>query len=123
MDSAVSRYDKPFTSVPEQVELLKRSGMLIGDSAAGEAMLRRCGYYRLSGYTHYFRVTPSMRGFAPGTSLEQVHALYCFDETLRSVILEGVAQLEPALRFHIGHRLGRSAKFAHRRGAFLNDAG
>lgn len=123
MDVAVSRYDKPFTSVPEQVELLRKNGMVISDPVAAEATLRRCGYYRFSGYTHFFRSRPSMQRFISGTTLEQVHDLYDFDAALRSIILEGIAQIEPSFRFHVGHRLGRSAKFAHRRGVFLNDAG
>ncbi|MFJ2504076.1 Abi family protein [Microbacterium sp. NPDC087592] len=123
MDAAVSRYAKPFTSVPEQVELLRRNGMVIDDAADAAATLRRCGYYRLSGYTHYFREGPSLRRFMPGTTLREVTDLYRFDETLRAVILDGIAQLEPALRFHVGHRLGRNARFAHRRGVYLSESG
>lgn len=97
--------------------------MVIDDDADAEATLRRCGYYRLSGYTHYFRERPALRRFAPGTTLRKVTDLYRFDEILRAVILDGIAQLEPALRFHVGHRLGRNARFAHRLGAYLNESG
>lgn len=103
--------------------MLRRNGLVIDDDADAEATLRRCGYYRLSGYTHFFRERPSLRRFVPGTTLRKVTDLYRFDESLRAVILAGIAQLEPALRFHVGHRLGRNARFAHRRGAYLNESG
>lgn len=121
MDMAVSRYSKPFTSVPEQVRRLQHRGLQVDDLDEAESVLRRCGYYRLSGYTHFFRQPNAMRRFAPGTNLRQVVDLYQFDEVLRSVVLDGIAQLEPALRFHVGHRLGRSAVFAHRLSMALNE--
>ncbi|MGP6175088.1 Abi family protein [Corynebacterium sp. A21] len=117
MRNSKSRYEKPYTSVPEQVSILQQRGMDVGDPLQAEALLRRYGYYRLSGYTHFYRQDPSSSGFIAGTTLSQVKLLYCFDEKVRSLLLEGISQIEVALRFHIGHRLGRRDTFAHRSSA------
>lgn len=117
MTNSKSRYRKPYTSVPEQVEILRRRGMDVGDPAKAESLLRRYGYYRLSGYTYFYRPDQHSNNFSEGTTLSQVEMLYAFDERLRSTLLNGIGQIEVALRFHIGHRLGRRDTFAHRSSA------
>lgn len=125
MTSPVSRYHKPFTSVPEQVRLLAGRGLGISDADAAAAILRQIGYYRLSGYSHFFRRRDAdgtaLEEFRPGATLGQVVALHEADANLRHIMLRGLAVLEVALRFHIGHRLGRRAAFAHRLPDHLGD--
>lgn len=122
MGSSNSRYKKPYTSVPEQVAILQQRGLEVRDPAEAEALLRRYGYYRLSGYTYFYRQGSHSSAFLKGTTLSQVEMLYHFDEKIRSMLLEGISQIEVALRFHIGHRLGRRDTFAHRSGAQFEDA-
>jgi len=119
MESVASRYVKPFTSISEQVDLLIGRGLQVSSRPDAEDALRKIGYYRLSGYLYPFRMSSSGR-FRPGTSLRQILDLYDFDEALRGVLLEGIGQLEVALRFHVGHRLGRRGAFAHRQGSVLD---
>lgn len=113
MANTSSRYAKPSTSVPEQVETLRKRGLDVGNITDAEALLRQIGYYRLSGYSYFYKEPPPADNFKAGTTLSQVKSLYDFDERLRSVLLEGISQIEVALRFHIGHRLGRRDTFAH----------
>lgn len=109
-----SFYTKPFKSVREQVDHLVGKGLAIPDREAAEHILRSHGYYRLSGYAHYFRTDRGDGRFRDGTSLHDVVGLHEFDERLRERLLAGLAVVEVALRFHIGHRLGRASPFAHR---------
>ena len=44
------KYEKPYLSPKEQVELLMSRGMEITDLAKAEECLARIGYYRLSAY-------------------------------------------------------------------------
>lgn len=113
-------YGKPFSSIDEQLPLLTKRGMDVGDPTAARMLLQRVGYYRLSGYWHPFRnsgVTES--GFAihddfvPGTTLEKVVEIYEFDRRLRLLTMDALERVEIALRFHIGHTLGRRGAFAH----------
>jgi len=122
MDFLSTRYSKPFAAVTEQVGILKGRGIDIGEEGHAEDFLRRCGYYRLSGYTFFYRKNPSSSKVRDGTTLQKLELLYNFDEQLRLVILEGIGQVEIALRFHVGHRLGRRSSFAHRNSSNLAPA-
>jgi hypothetical protein len=51
----VVSYDKPFKTVPEQIELLRLRGMDIGDEDVAIRYLQNVGYYRLSGYWYPYR--------------------------------------------------------------------
>jgi abortive infection bacteriophage resistance protein len=109
-------YTKPHLSYSEQVDLLIRCGLRIGDSAQAEQLLSQIGYYRLSGYWYPFRLpaTPVRRDtFQPGTTLDQVVALYDFDRQLKLLILDAVERVEIAMRVRVGHTLGKRDAHAH----------
>lgn len=125
-----SSYAKPFKSVRDQVALLASRGMEVGDRDAAEALLGRIGYYRLSGYWYPFRerdvdadgntiVRSTLR---QGTTLATVCALYDFDRELRASMFDALEAVEVAIRFHVGHTLGRRDIFAHRQPTALDPA-
>ncbi|TCL79397.1 MULTISPECIES: Abi family protein [unclassified Rathayibacter] len=102
--------------------------MLVADRAEAERLLRRVGYYRLSGYWYPYRerevradgteaVGPRLR---EGITLSLVTRIYEFDRELRSLMLDALETAEVALRFEIGHTLGRRSVFAHRDPACLD---
>src|SRR5699024_11497282 len=84
---------------------------------------RRCGYWSL----HRSRPGPHadrfenagreilLDSFMPVTRLAHVVALYEFDHELRTRLSDFISMVETSFRFHIGHRLGRADRFAHRR--------
>lgn len=45
---------KPHKTYAEQLEILKDRGILVEDDATALALLRRAGYYTLSGYSYPF---------------------------------------------------------------------
>ena len=123
-----SSYAKPFLTVPEQVRRLRERGMDCGDDAYAAEVLERYGYYRLSGYWHIYRDRPAhpaaqyddggreirLNTFMSGASLSRVVALYEFDHKLRTRLGDVLSTIEVAIRFFIGHQLGKVDKFAHR---------
>lgn len=115
----VQSYEKPFLPVDEQVDQLIARGMLIPDIAAAAETLRRIGYYRLSGYWYPYRQPSEDEDrsradtFHPGTSFTQVVDMYEFDRALRLIVLDAIERAEVALRFEVGHTLGRRGAFAH----------
>jgi abortive infection bacteriophage resistance protein len=124
-------FTKPYLSVPEQVALLKRRGMVISDDGAAEAYLRRIGYYRLSGYWHSWRNStppnpPSQPAlivhddFRPGAEFRHVVELYVFDKKLRLLILDGIERIEVGLRTEIALLLGLYSPVAHRDPTYLS---
>jgi len=123
-----STYAKPFKTVSEQVALLSSRGMDVGDRDTAEALLRRIGYYRLSGYWYPYREREidddgnviALSTFRPGTTLAQVCRVYDFDRELRTSLFYALEAVEVAIRFQVGHTLGRRDIFAHRQPTALD---
>ncbi len=116
---ADSTYEKPFLAIEAQIDRLQQRGMTLASRDAARNALRRIGYYRLSGYWYPYRLPVSGENskrpsqFMPGTTLAGVLDVYAFDEQLRGALLDAIAQVEVALRFELGHRLGKYGPFAH----------
>ena len=103
-------YEKPATSIDEQVALLRRRGMTIGDDALARRWFETVGYYRLSIYWLPFEeAAPEgrvrSRAFRPGTDLEDVRDLYVFDRKPRLLVTEAIERVEVAVRARWTNRL------------------
>lgn len=61
------------------------------------------GYFRLSGYWRFFQIDPAASNniFTHGTEFSTVLDLYLLDTELRNLLLEGLAEVEIALRSSI----------------------
>src|SRR5699024_6056657 len=70
------------------------------------------GYYRLSAYwspyRELLREEPPIRGdnFLPGTTFEDIAALYEFDRKLRTLVHDGIERIEIGLRTQLNEYLG-----------------
>lgn len=121
IDSGANVAGKPWASIAEQVEILVSRGLK--DARDFEHYLSQVGYYRLSGYSYPMRqFTPGLESrishrrldvFLPDAKMSHVVALYEFDESLRQAVWQGLSRLEIALRFDIGHTLGRHDPYLH----------
>lgn len=92
--------------------------MQVGDRDRAERLLRTTNYYRLSGYWYPYRQRRAdgegrSNTFVPGTSFDDVVALYDFDARLRAVVLSTLGPVELAVRALLGHHLGRIDPCAH----------
>ena len=74
--------------------------MTIGDHALAEHCLQHISYYRLSAYWLPFENPKGQAGprFRPGTTFEDVMALYDFDRRLRLLVLDAIERIEVAVR-------------------------
>jgi len=102
------RFDKPSTSIPDQIALLRRRGMIIANEAAAEHYLRFISYYRLRAYWLPFEVPAENDGdhaFREGTTFEDVLMLYVFDRQLRLLVLDAIERVEVALRAQWAHHM------------------
>ena len=93
---------KPSLSWTEQGALLLRRGLAIGDEPACRRFLAASNYYRFSGYARYFQVAPHLgnNDFHPGTTFEQVRAVYDADQAVRIALIRPLAEVELLLRSH-----------------------
>ncbi|MEE4210735.1 MAG: Abi family protein [Parvularcula sp.] len=102
------KFEKPAVSVPDQIELLKRRGMAVGDEAQARHYLNFISYYRLRAYWLPFEVPAANNGdhaFRDGTTFEDVLTLYIFDRELRLLVLDAIERVEVALRAQWAHHM------------------
>lgn len=104
------QYQKPATSVDEQIALLKGRGMVWRDEALVRRWLVTVGYYRLSAYWLPYEIAPPAgqtrsKRFAPGIEFEAIVDIYTFDRQLRLLVMEAIERIEIALRASWTHRL------------------
>lgn len=86
----------------EQVNLMVRRGLLFDDEAQCGAFLVANSYYRFSGYARYFQRAPHEGDdmFVPGTTFNEIRAIYEADEALRATLVQKLAAVEILLRAH-----------------------
>lgn len=73
---------KPFLTYPQQIQKLKDKNLTITDDAAAAITLHHYGYFALiSGYKDLFK-NPTTKDYRDGTTLDDIVALYRFDEQL-----------------------------------------
>lgn len=91
---------KHFLTFAEQIESLKYDKhIVIQDQQHALEILQRIGYFSLmGGYKQLFRV-PFTKKYKPGTSLDEIVALYQFDAELRELFLKYLLQIER----HVGN--------------------
>lgn len=98
---------KPSLTWDEQVALLARRGrgLIVDDEDACAAFLTATNYYRLSGYARYFQQAPEQGddAFRPGTTFDEIRAIYEADEALRTMLLRPLARVELLLRTHVAY--------------------
>ncbi len=101
---------KPAKNYLEQLDLLKARGLVVTDEPAALHCLAHHNYYRVSPYRFPFTLPGNRDAFLPGTTFEQLWALYSFDRSLRHLVIEACKGVEISLRsrwaYEVGHRLG-----------------
>lgn len=91
---------KQFLTFSQQVEYLKsEKEIAVSDDQFAAEILQRIGYFALmGGYKELFRI-PFTKKYKPGTSFDEIVALYQFDAELRELFLKYLLQIER----HIGN--------------------
>jgi abortive infection bacteriophage resistance protein len=105
MERSEVRSIKSPTTFEEQVEILRKRGLVISDIDYAVRTLQRINYYRLSAYTLSLKKNDI---FYPDTTFEQVVDLYEFDRRFRYLIMEMVEQVEIAFRTHVSYHIAHT---------------
>ena len=93
--------------------------MVIGKGSQGSRVMRileRENYYNIiNGYKELFLASTATATtdevYKPGTTFDEVYALYNFDRELRNIYLKYLLKLENAFKTVISHEF--SAKYGH----------
>lgn len=92
------KYDKPSLSIPEQITLLKKRGLIIKDDSFAADFLSRVSYYRFSAYLLPFQIKDGTHTFKQGATFDKAYETYVFDRELRGILFKAIERIEIALR-------------------------
>ena len=95
-------YTKQPLSIEQQIEKLKRRGLLIKDENSAANYLSNISYYRLRAYTFPFQDNKNDENdhcfIRKDICFEDIIDLYCFDRHLRALVLNALEKIEVAIR-------------------------
>ncbi|MCQ2111558.1 MAG: Abi family protein [Bacteroidaceae bacterium] len=108
---ARTQYEKQAKSFDEQISILRRNGVVINDEIKAKEYLSDIGYYRLGFYAFPFEVTypivnqKRLHDVRPGTTIEEIVALYYYDFDLRSILNKYLSRIEVSIRTTITYQI------------------
>lgn len=110
---------KTFLSIEQQIEKLTQDKKLtISDEKAAEDVLSRIRYYALiDGYKNLF-YNPMTRQYKEGAKLEDILALYYFDESLRNLHFKYICHVEQRMRALVSYYFCET--YSHMQAEYLN---
>lgn len=89
---------KPFMTYEQQIQKLRDKNLTITDENEAKSILQQDGYYALiTGYKDLFK-NPSTQNYRDDTTLQDILALYQFDEQLRELTLRHLLHIERHIR-------------------------
>lgn len=119
-------YTKQAKTLNEQIAILKSRNVVINDEDKAKEYLSDIGYYRLGFYSFPFENTYPHLGrqrkhdMRPGTSIEDIVALYYYDFDLRTILNRYLSRIEVSIRTTLVYRL--SCKYPSDPFWFVNPA-
>lgn len=104
---SLQNFQKPPLTHQQHLKLLLSRGLIIENNLQAINYLEYVGYYRLSGYFHFFYADQikDMHCFKQGTNFDMVVNLYEFDTELRALLLKAIAKIEVAARIVISNTM------------------
>lgn len=99
---------KPPLTFEQQIERLKKHGMIIDNEKSALEMLSKVNYYRLSGYFIQFRKEPKNSDLIKGTSFSKICEIYNLDEELRSFLRIYLEKVEIYFRTQISYYFSKT---------------
>lgn len=110
--------EKNFRTIEEQIEILKKKGLIIEDEEQAKDILLRENYFFLNGYRHLFMVSSRERTFIKGATFREIYSLFLFDRYFRNIIFKNVLVIENQLKSIISYQL--SKKYGYKEKDYLN---
>ena len=97
--------EKVFRDTKIQIAILRSRGVVIKDPKRAKDIIGRTNYYNLiNGYKDPFlqTKTPNEK-YVPGTTIDEIYALYEFDRKLRILTLEYILEIEKHIKSVVSH--------------------
>lgn len=97
-------YQEKSLSPEEHLELMVSRGLIVDDKAKALHYIRFIGYFRLSGYSKFFRQDGTSE-FKSGITFSDIFELYKFDRKLRILVMDVHKRIEIAIRVVISNHM------------------
>lgn len=111
------RKKRKYTSIEEQIDILKARGLTITDEQNSKRYLLTNNYYNIiNGYSKYFQNKPNV--FIPGSTFDEVSRLYFYDKEIKQILLNAIFSAEHHLKSVLAHRFAE--KSPNKRYAYLD---
>lgn len=102
------RMTKMFKTLDEQIEILKYKGLMVEDEIEAKKILLRENYFFLNGYRLLFMKSSKDKVFIPGSTFNELYAVFNFDRQMRNIIFKNLLILENNIKSIISYHLSRT---------------
>ena len=109
---------KEFKTIDQQIDILKKKGLIIDDNDMAYNVLLKENYFFLNGYRHLFMNSPTDRTFITGSTFSELYALFRFDRYSRNIFFKNLLIIENRLKSVISYQL--SKKYGYKEKDYLN---
>lgn len=109
---------KDFKTIDEQIEILKRKGLIIEDEEEAKEILLRENYFFINGYRLLLMNSYSDKTFIKGSTFKELYALFLFDRSMRNIIFKYLLIIENQLKSITSYQL--SKKYGYQEKDYLN---
>jgi abortive infection bacteriophage resistance protein len=104
--------EKPFKPHDDLILLLEKRGIDFskpGSKSTAKKYLQRIGYYNLiNGYSSLFYEDGKVDSYLPGTTIDEIYALYIFDRKIRAIVLENILPFEENIKALIAYHFPKA---------------
>ena len=110
--------EKIFKTIDEQVDILRKKGLIINDEKKTREILLRENYFFISGYRHLFMNKEDKDKFLTGTTFEELYATFLFDRAIRNTFFKNILIVENNIKSITSYQL--SKKYGFKEKDYLN---
>lgn len=102
--------EKPFLTISQQIELLKKRGLTFKNEDKAYKSLERYGYYQIINGHKSFLLKEKLTEddddcFINDATFEHIYAVHQFDKALRNHVIQSTLEIESILRTAIGYTI------------------
>ena len=109
---------KTFKNLDEQIKILQGKGLIISDENETKDILLRENYFFISGYRVLFMESMTKKLFLPGTTFEELYAMFQFDRHIRNIVFKNLLIIENNIKSIMAYNL--SGKYGIHEDEYLN---
>ena len=96
---------KTFKTLEEQIQILQGKGLVIYDLEEAKNILLRENYFFLNGYRLLFMESTTNKLFLPGTTFDELYAMFQFDRHIRNIIFKNLLIIENNMKSILSYNL------------------